>query len=622
MLNALLKFDLWRVFTGLVDWALNLGVWLTRIGWRYRAGLTPIYGGLTVLVAGTVLHAYAPGWWWAPLVAGALGGAALFWLGERLSGSAQRALSRLIPDWADEGRKGVLDRRSERGYLAVLIVVTAGWLAWLCGNGLDEPTWWALVGTVAASGIPWWWHRGFRRRRRPNRWSMRWPHVGEAIKEFEGSKVIGTQGDKKVTELKVVLRPGLTVNHVGDRALQVASALSPRLRPGAVTLADGGAARRVTVRIVPRDPWQGVIPHPLPEFGTVDLSRNDRVMIGRLEDGKPLLHKMRQHTLVVAQSGGGKSVMGDALIAWMVLSRSPIAAIDMASGVSLDVWEPCMAVPLATTMEQAMALLRGVMNVVEYREQEMRKLRVKVWPGEDLFVPIDEFPTLVRAGGKQMIALLTVLGERARKTGVWLYFLSQNPTKEDLGSTELRGQMMCTLGGRLDDHMSKILWADGTKRGWDGTALQRGTWLLKDDTRNVPRVAKGVWLQENEQSRLVREVSHAGGVPLSPGSLRALRGDMSSGGTTLVGQRPVTVDVAEQHQPQRVTILESARSPLDELDARILEELPSAEQATVSPAALVEQTGASRDQVKRSLARLAKRGQAVSPKHGQWARTA
>jgi hypothetical protein len=80
--------------------------------------------------------------------------------------------------------------------------------------------------------------------------------------------------------------------------------------------------------------------------------------------------------------------------------------------------------------------------------------------------------------------------------------------------------------------------------------------------------------------------------------------------------------VAEQHAPQRVTVLESARSPLDELDARVLDELPPVHQSTVSPAALVEQLDASRDQIKRSLARLSKRGQAVSPKHGQWARTA
>jgi hypothetical protein len=613
----------WRTFASTIDYLLTITVWLVRKGWRYRAGLTPFYCGAAVLLGGLSLHRWAAGWWWVPAALGLVVPPLLFWFGDRLSGRGQWLLSLLVPDWIDDGKKGVLDRDSERGFLSGLLLVACGWLAWLGWAGIDRVTWWALVATVCVAGVPWWWHRGFRRRKRPNRWAGRWRHVGDSIKEFEGSRVIGTSGDRVVTELKVVLRPGLTVNHVGDRALQVASALSPRLRPGAVTLADGGAARRVTVRIVPRDPWGGAIVHPMPALGSVDLSRGDKVLLGRLEDRSNLMHHLEQHTMLVGQSGSGKSVTLDTLLTWMAIAGAPIVGIDMASGVSLGEWEPIFAAPVATNAKEALLLLRGVMNVIEHREREMRKAKVKKWTGEPLFVPIDEFPSLVKAGGTEIVGLLIVIAERARKTRVWLYPAAQNGTKADLGSTELRAQMMCTIGLRMDRHMSNLLWGDLAKQGWDCTSLQTGTMLLRDATRNSPRVAKGVLTTDAQRDKLVRDVSRGHVPALDVGSARALRAGLDVSPPVVVEQPSGTATaVAEQHAPQRVTVLESARSPLDDLDARVLDELPPVHQSSVAPAVLVEQLGASRDQIKRSLGRLAKRGQAISPKHGQWARTA
>jgi hypothetical protein len=598
----------WRAFCDLLDVILTVTAWIVRRLWRFRAGLVPVWTAAAVAVGGTMLP---PRWWWAPITVALVVAPGLFWLGDRLSDPWQRMVAWLVPDALDSGRKGVLDRETERAYLALLLLTCGGWVSWIADRGW--PGWWWFGGFFVVLAGPWWWHRGWRRRKRPNRWAMRWPHVADAIKEFEGSRVIAHSGDKLVTELKVVLRPGLTVNNVGDRGLQVASALSPRLRPGAVTLSSGGAARRVSVRIVPRDPWQGVIPHPLPPLGSVDLDRDDRVMIGRLEDRRALLHKMRQHTLVVAKSGGGKSVMLDSLLAWMVLSRSPVVAIDMASGVSLGEWEPCLAAPLATNAAQAKELLRGVMAVVEHREREMKRLKVKTWPHGDLFVVIDEFPTLVRTGGKEVITILTILAERMRKTRLWLYAAAQNGTKDDLGSTEFRAQMMVQLGGRMDSHMNGVMWAELVKQGWDGTGLQTGCWLLRDATRDTPRQAKGALLTDAEQTRLVAEASKRDNrAELDSGSLHALRGVEQAPpfGTSLAdGGKPTADAVAAVHGPRRLTVVQSARSPLDELDERVFEELPDVEQgAGVGASPIAAQLQVDRGQVERALRRLQKAG--------------
>jgi hypothetical protein len=598
----------WRGFADLIDVALAVTVWVVRRLWRFRAGLVPVWTAFAVATAGTQLSSR---WWWFPVTAACVAAPGLFWFGDRLTEPVQRVVAWIVPDWIDSGRKGILDRETERAYLALLMLACGGWVSWIADRGWPHPWWFAGFFTVL--GTPWWWHRGWRRRRRPNRWAMRWRHVADAVKPFEGSRVVSHNGDKFVTDLEIVMRPGMSINDVGDRSLQVASALSPRLRPGAVTLAPGRGARRVQARIVPRDPWQGIIPHPMLPIGGVDLDRDDRVLIGRLEDRRALLHRMRQHTLIVAKSGAGKSVMLDTLMAWMVISRSPVVAIDMASGVSLGEWEPCLAAPLAANTPQAKDLLRSVLNVVEHREQQMRQLKVKEWPYSDLFVVIDEFPTLTRTGGKEVVSLLTVLAERMRKTRLWLYVAAQNGTKEDIGSTEFRAQMMTILGGRLDAHMNKILWSDATRLGWDGTSLQTGTWLLRDATRDVPRVAKGAYTTEAERILLIRSASRPDGrAELDSGSRQALSGAevSESFGTTLVDMKPGAESLAEVHGPRRLTVVQSARSPLEELDDRVLSELPDAGQGGVGASPIAAQLEVDRGQVERALRRLAKAGRA------------
>lgn len=594
--------------------ALQAAWWVTRrlgrVAWRYRAGLTPAWIAVVVALSGWLLRGHAPDWWRLPILVATVAAPVVFWGGSRMSGPAYKVWGWLVPDALDKGVKGVLDRATERGYLALLVLGSGSWVSWIGSHEWTDTTRRVFYASIVVAGVPWWWHRGFRRRKRPNWWAVKWANVRDAggnLKGFEDSRVIGHTGDRAVTELRVRLRGGMTVNQVGDLALPVASALSPRLRPGAVTLSQGTAARDVLVRIVPKDPWTGTILHPMPPIGSVNLDANGKVFIGRLEDKMPLLHKMRQHTMIVAQSGSGKSIMLDTLLAWMVISRSAILGIDMASGVSLGEWQPVLSAPLATNHAEAKELLRGIMNIVEWRERKMKQLRVKEWPYGDVFVPIDEFPSLVRAGGKEVVSTLTILAERARKTRVWFYLAAQNGTKEDLGSTELRAQMMTVLGGRLDSHMNKILWAELTKTGWDGTALQVGTWLLRDATRNQPRVAKGALTPDGARERLIRAAEKANEGRLDKGSMGALCGqpvvlDAAEARPSLLGGTAAALDAV--HQPSRAPLLPSSPAPLNDLDESVYAELPDDGQGGVGSTPIAKQLGVSRDRVERSLRRM------------------
>lgn len=312
------------------------------------------------------------------------------------------------------------------------------------------------------------------------------------------------------------------------------------------------------------------------------------------------------------------SVMLDTLLSWLALASTVdcrIIGIDMASGVSLGEWEPILAAPLATNAKDALVLLEGVMNVITAREKVLKQRKLKNWtptPQEPwLFVVIDEFPSLIR--NSSMVDLLVVIAERARKTGVWLYLAAQNGSKNDLGSTELRAQMMCTIGLRLDRHMSGLLWSDAAKQGWDSTPLRKGTLLLRDDQHNEPRVAKGVFTTDAQRAGLIKAVSRKGCVPLDGDTALALLGD--SGTHQVVGDRRPALEVVRDKP-----LDEQTRRDLSELSEQVLELLPSQGDGR-RVAYLAEEIGCSRHQVNRALAQLKRHSKVTQPKFGEWVKS-
>lgn len=585
-----------------------------RLGWRWRAPLTPIYTAGVVALFGSALNLEYPSYWWVPIAAGLTIAPPLWLFGSRMSAPLQRMALALIPSAMDDGKKGVLDRQTERTYLAGLILVITGWLSWIGQHSWDQFTGNMYLAMTAASAIPWWWHR--RIRRSVNRYVRRHSVIADNIKGYEGSRASLVHADKRVTVLAVRLAPSKTVEHVGSKALELASAYG--IRMGGVTVsAKDESARTVYHRIVPRDPWQAIIPHPMPPIGSISMAQDDHVLLARLEDGSDLLHRLGQHTLLVGQSGSGKSVTLDTLLSYITIASvndCRVVGIDMASGVSLGEWEPVLAAPLATTVPDALVLLNGVMQVIVAREKILKRTKSKNWvPTPEapwLFVVIDEFPSLIR--NSSMVDLLVVIAERARKTGVWLYLAAQNGSKADLGSTELRAQMMCTVGLRLDRHMSGLLWGEGTKQGWDSTPLRKGTLLLRDDQRNEPRVAKGVFTTDAQREGLIKAVSRKGCVPLDGDTALALLGDSAKsqaiepprGQLTLVRDKPLT---------------ETTRRSLDELAEQVFEQLPERGESGRRVSYLMQDLGISRDQLNRALSRLGDR--VTRPARGEWTRS-
>lgn len=277
---------------------------LSKRAWRHRAGLLPFWWCAVFLTGGWVAATFWPTRWPVPVSAGCVVAAGLWFFGARMSPHAQRMWMWLVPDSLDDGKPGVLDRNTERGYLAILLIGGGSWLSARMQYGWTSTVQLALLALLLVLGAPWWWHRGWRRKKPLNIWARRWSRVegNEDLRPWHGSSVVRAASVPNATLLVVRLRGGRTVLHIGGDALTLCSQLG--LRPGAITVAqDPDSARRVLVRVVPRDPWTAPILHPMPALRSLSLDETPMVPVGRYEDGSEDLHKLECHRLLCGSTG-------------------------------------------------------------------------------------------------------------------------------------------------------------------------------------------------------------------------------------------------------------------------------------------------------------------------------
>jgi hypothetical protein len=513
------------IVTGIVMYAVfrwilrPIGRGIAHLSWRWRRFLTPLWFGTGTEIVALIWRFGASWTWWVALVLPVCG-TTLAVLGPRLSGPWSKAIMWVVPDSVDAGRKGVLDRVPERIYVGTFTAALGGWLALRVGAGPSTITeYWWLAGTVGFGGV-WWYHRRIRVAGRSDRYARRWRILSNKdrgpIRELHGSKVVAATGTRGQSLLTVRLREGATAAMAGrpESMDQLASFYGMRLS-SVYLLPVAENARQVQFRFLPRDPWKGNIPHPMPAPGSITLVSTDaRFPMGLHADGNDDPYRL-QHTLLVGASGSGKSIWLRTLMIWLSsMQDCHIIAADMAGGATLAMWQPVLDLPLATDFESTCVMLTRVMAWIESREEDLRDSSLR--PGEQsdviepsvdtpwLVVIIDEYPDFVaeandlgKAGAK-WLALIGRIGKRIRKCGGKLILACQNGSKADTGAKELQSQLTAIVSLMLDQHASSVLWGDQKRYGWYSHGLKIGQYLLQDSEHKTANIAKGFYVRQRD----------------------------------------------------------------------------------------------------------------------------
>jgi hypothetical protein len=508
----------------LAVWLLGkTGRGLKRLTFRWRRALTPvIVGGLLWLIA-VIWHALAPWTGWFALAI-PVGTGTLAYFGPVLNERWSLVVTKLVPAGLDRGRSGVLDRPIERGYLAGLGAAVGVYLAVRVGLGGSDFTlwWWRLA--VLGFGGAWWYHRRIRTAGRADRIAKRWTRIADrdrcpdSLKPIAGTKVLGAYQTGRTGLLHVRLPEGVTI----DTLMRVQRNLASfyKARPQSIfPREDEHHANEAWITFLPKNPFEGDLEHPAPEPGTYSLrSLGRRLPIGIYTDGTQLDWKI-SHCGVYGQSGGGKSGFIHNLMRWLAgATDAIIVGIDMAGGATLGVWRKALALPLADDLHSAAVNLEAVLRFIEARE---RRLGLDDDGDADEFLPtdeepwlflvIDEFPDLIAAArnaGEREPGLAWIkwlnntmgrIAKKARKCGVRIIIGTQNATKEDMGTTEFRGQLVTTVGLLLNEQQNKNLWGDGIRSGWTSRGLGQGVFMLQDPEHQVPLRTKGWWVPKPER---------------------------------------------------------------------------------------------------------------------------
>lgn len=213
-------------------------------------------------------------------------------------------------------------------------------------------------------------------------------------------------------------------------------------------------------------------PQPLPA-----TAGQDGIVLGlRIKDGsefKVPLAKL-QHMLVVGATGAGKSVFVHQLV-WQLVNTAPgvesVIIIDLKGGVEFSRYRANPKTRLVWEFSEVAQVMREINDLMERREAVMRERNLRNWPGDRVFVVIDEYAEIQsevdsaqsreeKAVAQGVVRNLVRIGRRARALGIVMVCSLQKATTDAMDSA-LRANLNCRVCLRVNSRQFAASVLDG-----------------------------------------------------------------------------------------------------------------------------------------------------------------
>ncbi|MGI5207509.1 FtsK/SpoIIIE domain-containing protein [Spirillospora sp. CA-108201] len=558
--------------------------------WRYRSEIGPVALAFALVIAALILHMSHPRWWFGILVAATATASALALVGDRVG----------------------LSLRIERAYAATVALSAGGWLAAATALGATyRPlTQIILVGTPVLS-IPWWVHRRRRARVRVERTLAAWPEISQSV-GLAGSRVMSAVVDVWGWRARFGLARGQTIQDAITKIPALESALGTFRGAVRVYPTRDDRANRFELRVLNIDPHANAIAWPGPSVTTI----TEPIDLGPFEDASPArVILLRRHALIGGIAGSGKSGGINVLMGNLSACEDVVIwAIDLKRGMELQPWAPCID-RLATTPEQARALLRDAVAILEARADHLASTGRRVWDPSPrmpaLVIVIDEYAELAD-DAPEATTFTDSIARRGRAVAVTLVAATQRPTQKAMGKGAVRSQMDVRMSFRVRERkdVDLILGQGMLSAGWHAHTLNApGKFFLSAPEHDIPRRARAFLLSDETVSEAAR--SQAGGRPtLDEVSRRAPEEAVSLVSSDASGKRPEP----SLDEPAPLDGPESREGP----ETALWTLLATAPEEGVPVPLLVQASGKSRRWVYYQLNGLASSGRAIQVTRGRW----
>jgi len=462
---------------------IPVGVLLGRWAWRYRSEIAPATTEGAVLATGWWLHATHPHWWASLLALFDLASFALFVFGGRIG----------------------LTRLAERVYAVAAVLASGAWLAVAALLGpLTSPMPQVLGIGALLLAIPWWAHRRRRARVRVQRALAAWPDISKAI-GLPGSKIQSASVDLWGWRARVRLARGQTIADVTARIPAIESALGTYRGAVRVYPTGDGKANRCELRVLDTDPHAEAVPWPGPSARSV----SEPIDLGPFEDAEPCrVSFLRRHALFAGTTGSGKSGGLNVLMATLAACDDVVIwAIDLKNGMEFQPWGPCID-RLATTPEQAAALLADAVTVLQGRAAHLAASGRRVWePSPDmpaLVIIIDEYAELADEA-PDAISHADSIARLGRAVAVTIVAATQRPTQKAMGQGAVRSQMDTRICFRVRERkdVDLVIGQGMLNAGWHAHTLNApGKFLVSAPEHVTPKRARAYLLTDDDVARV------------------------------------------------------------------------------------------------------------------------
>jgi len=447
------------------------GVILARFAWRYRSELAPLGVAAMTLSAACWTHAALAKWWALILIGSTVAGWLIAVFGARFG---------LVPI-------------AERAYAATVTFTVGGWLAVATVLGPFMPPLPQVLGiSTMVLAVPWWAHRRRRAKVRVERKLAAWPDIARAI-GLIGSEVMSATVDVWGWRARFRLARGQTITDVTARIPAIESGLGTFRGAVRVYPTPDDLANRFELRVLDTDPHADAIPWPGPSVQSI----TEPIELGPFEDAAPCrVLFLRRHALFAGTTGSGKSGGLNVLMANLTACQDVIIwAIDLKKGMELGPWQECLD-RLATTPEQAAALLRDAVAILQARAEHLAAHGRRTWePSLEmpaLVIIIDEYAELAEQAPDAMDDTDSI-ARLGRALAVTLVAATQRPTQKAMGQGAVRSQMDMRICFRVREprDVDLVMGQGMLNTGWSAHKLNApGKFLISAPEHDIPRRAR------------------------------------------------------------------------------------------------------------------------------------
>jgi hypothetical protein len=405
--------------------------------------------------------------------------------------------------------------------LIVLVAVTYVWLGSRLGREDAERL--IVAAAFVLALVPWTREplaRSLARSHVRRRWALACRHAELASRNDRVPWVMRCGLTRAGEQLRVRLAAGSQVPDLENASERLAAFLG--VREVRITR-DPANARYARVVVLRRDPLADPLPIPWPLANAGQCSLWGAIPVGEDEDGNQVTVALPERNLLAGgEPGAGKSTVVQLLIAAAALDPGVVLTLFDPKLVELAVWQGCAARLVGPNVEEAIAVLKGLIGELDDRYLTLLANRArKVEHGDGLplhLVVVEELAFYTngpdRKAAQAFSVLLRDFVARGRAAGMVTVATTQKPSA-DVVPTYLRDLFgfRWALRCSTPEASDTILGRGWASQGYSAAQIDpaaRGVGLLLQEG-GVPVRLRSCYLDDLDLAELARRAEHLRG---------------------------------------------------------------------------------------------------------------